>query len=228
VRKFSNIYKIHGSLTWELNEESILFSKNLKQIEDINDVALTTGTMITIDENDSLADLQTKANAITYNSTEIENFMTEYEKLSIVNPTKDKFRETILNQTYYELLRIYANELEKENTVLFVMGFSFADEHIRELTLRVANSNPTLQIFIFAYDFKAEYDLKLKIKGVKYNNIKIIYPSKHIKRFKFSKNLNFNSLQPNDDIWINDFKYTFDEINTRVFKKLEDEVLKGA
>jgi len=223
-----NIYKIHGSLTWELNEESILFSKNLKQIKNINDVALTTGTMITIDENDSLADLQTKANVITYNSTEIENFMTEYEKLSIVNPTKDKFRETILNQTYYELLRIYANELEKENTVLFIMGFSFADEHIRELTLRVANSNPTLQIFIFAYDFKAEYDLKLKIKGVKYNNIKIIYPSKHIKRFKFSKNLNFNSLQPNDDIWINDFKYTFDEINTRVFKKLEDEVLKGA
>ncbi len=223
-----NIYKIHGSLTWELDEDSILFSKDLKQVENIGDVALTTGTMINIDDNDILSDLETKASAITYNSTEIENFMTEYEKLSIVNPTKDKFRETILNQTYYELLRIYANELEKENTVLFVMGFSFADEHIRELTLRVANSNPTLQVFIFAYDFKAEYDLKFKIKDIKYNNIKIIYPPKRISRFKFFRTLNINSLHPNSDIWINDFQYTFDEINTKIYKKLEEKVLEGA
>jgi hypothetical protein len=47
---------------------------------------------------------------------------------------------------------IYNNELEKENGVLFVMGFSFADEHIRELTLRVANTNPTSIIYIFVYD----------------------------------------------------------------------------
>ena len=204
-----NIYKIHGSLTWELNEESILFSKNLKQIEDIDDVVLTTGTMITIDEDNSLTDLKTKASSITYNPTEIENFMAKYEKLSIVNPTKDKFRETILNQTYYELLRIYANELEKENTVLFVMGFSFADEHIRELTLRVANSNPTLQIFIFAYKNDSKEDLELKIGAPRNNNIQIISPE----------------VDEDDN---DSFLYTFDEINTRVFKKLENEVLKGA
>jgi len=204
-----NIYKIHGSLTWELGEDSILFSKDLKQIQNIDDVALTTGTMITIDKNDSLSDLEIKASAITYNSTEIENFMTEYEKLSIVNPTKDKFRETILNQTYYELLRIYANELEKENTVLFVMGFSFADEHIRELTLRVANSNPTLQIFVFAYNNDTKIDLETKIGLPRHNNIKIIPPT-------INEDGNEN------------FLYTFDEINARIFKKLEDEVLKGA
>jgi hypothetical protein len=58
----------------------------------------------------------------------------------IVNPSKKKFEDTVLNETHYDLLRIYNNELEKENGVLFVMGFSFADEHIRELTLRVANT----------------------------------------------------------------------------------------
>jgi hypothetical protein len=40
----------------------------------------------------------------------------------IVNPSKKKFEDTVLNETHYDLLRIYNNELEKENSVLFVMG----------------------------------------------------------------------------------------------------------
>jgi len=39
----------------------------------------------------------------------------------IVNPAKTKFEDTLLNQYYYDLLRIYSNELEKENSVLFVI-----------------------------------------------------------------------------------------------------------
>jgi hypothetical protein len=39
----------------------------------------------------------------------------------IVNPSKKKFKDTVLNETHYDLLRIYNNELEKENSVLFVM-----------------------------------------------------------------------------------------------------------
>jgi len=204
-----NIYKIHGSLTWEVMGDKIVFSKDLKQIKNIDGVTVTPGTMIDIDDDDDINALETKANAITGNTTEIENFMTEYEKLAIVNPTKDKFRETILNQTYYELLRIYANELEKENTVLFVMGFSFADEHIREMTLRAANSNPTLQIFIFAYDDDAKIDLETKIGLPRHNNIKIISPT-------IGEDGNET------------FLYTFDEINTQIFKALKAKVLKGA
>lgn len=203
-----NIYKIHGSLTWNVVGDNIVFSKNLEQIGKIEDVTVATGTMVNIDDTDNIDDLKTKASGITYNATEIDNFMTEYEKLAIVNPTKDKFRETILNQTYYELLRIYANELEKENTVLFVMGFSFADEHIRELTLRVANSNPTLQIFIFAYNNGARIDLESKIGIPRHNNIELISPD-------------------TDDDGCENFFYTFDEINTKVFKDLESKVLEG-
>jgi hypothetical protein len=203
-----NIYKIHGSLTWEVSGNNIVFSKDLNQIKKIDDIVLTAGTMIDIEDEDDINALETKVGAITY-STEIDDFMREYEKLAIVNPTKDKFRETILNQTYYELLRIYANELEKENTVLFVMGFSFADEHIRELTLRVANSNPTLQIFIFAFDNTAKLDLATKIGTPRHNNIKIISPL-------------------TDEDGNENFLYTFDEINTRIYEELEEKVLEGA
>ncbi len=203
-----NIYKIHGSLTWELNEESILFSKNLKQIKDIDDVTMSDGILIEIEDKDDIVSLETKAKEMTSTSKKRQDFRLEYEKLAIVNPTKDKFRETILNQTYYELLRIYANELEKENTVLFVMGFSFADEHIKEMTLRVANSNPTLQIFIFAYNNDAKINLETKIGLPRHNNIKIKSPT-------IGEDGNET------------FLYTFDEINTRIFKALEAKVIEG-
>lgn len=75
----------------------------------------------------------------------------KFDELMIINPKKTKFEDTIFNQYSYDLLRMYSNELEKENSVLFVMWFSFADEHIRDLTLRVANSNPTLKIYIFSF-----------------------------------------------------------------------------
>jgi len=173
-----NIYKIHGSLTWKTVDTNIRFSPTLKLIKNISEVIISDDTLINIESNDTIESLKIKASSITYNSLEIDDFKNKYEKLSIVNPTKDKFRETILNQTYYELLRIYSNELEKDNSILFVLGFSFADEHIRDLTLRVANSNPTLLIYIVAYDKSSYEDLKLKFVDIKYNNIKIISPQK--------------------------------------------------
>ena len=51
----------------------------------------------------------------------------------MVNPTKDKFRASVLDYHFYELMRIYSNALERENSLLFVMGFSFADDTLRKL-----------------------------------------------------------------------------------------------
>lgn len=118
----------------------------------------------------------------------------------IINPTKEKFKDTLMNQTHYDLLRIYANELERENTLLFVMGFSFADEHIRELTVRVANSNPTLQIIIFAYTKKAKKEIEenITMSKVRNNNIFIESPSS------------------NGDC---EYSYDFNTINKKIFKK---------
>lgn len=40
---------------------------------------------------------------------------------------------------------------KKESTALFIIGFSLADEHIREIIIRAIKSNPTLNVYIFSY-----------------------------------------------------------------------------
>ncbi|MGE0623665.1 MAG: SIR2 family protein [Pseudomonadales bacterium] len=70
---------------------------------------------------------------------------------SVVLPQVQKFRETIMNQTYYDLLRIYQNQLDKENSLLISFGFSFGDEHILDITRR-ALKNITLKMIVVAYD----------------------------------------------------------------------------
>lgn len=117
-----NIIKLHGSLSWAL---------------DPTDEALTYSKLGIIEKLDGIKDDKI--------------FQSQYDSLQIVNPSKTKFEQTIMGVTYYELLRMYSNELERENSVLFVIGFSMADEHIRKLTLRVASSNPTLKIYIFSH-----------------------------------------------------------------------------
>ena len=77
-------------------------------------------------------------------------------------------------------MRIYSNALERENSVLFVMGFSFADEHLAQLTKRAAATNPTLQVIIFAFsdNDKDKYLRNLGITGKGgNNNIAIITPT---------------------------------------------------
>ncbi len=49
-----------------------------------------------------------------------------------------------MDSTYYELLRIYNNELDREGTLLVSFGFSFGDKHILDITRR-ALKNPTLR-----------------------------------------------------------------------------------
>jgi hypothetical protein len=101
-----------------------------------------------------------------------------YKKLAIINPEKKKFEETVIDLTYYELLRLYSSELEKENVTLFIMGFSMEDEHIREITLRSANSNPTLKIYLFSHaqDTDSSIKNKMQIGKLRYSNIEIIEP----------------------------------------------------
>jgi hypothetical protein len=72
-------------------------------------------------------------------------------QLAVVLPNKGKFASTVLNETYYDQLRRLSNQLELPNTSLLVMGFSFADEHIRSLITRAAKANPTLKVIIFCY-----------------------------------------------------------------------------
>jgi hypothetical protein len=121
--------------------------------------------------------IKNKSNSLSKISV-FDKFLELYEKLIIVNPTKQKFIESVIELHFYELMRMYSNSLEKENSILFVMGFSFADEHIAKITLRAANTNPTLLVVIFAYDDDQEAKYTEILKPASNNNIYIITPSK--------------------------------------------------
>jgi hypothetical protein len=109
----------------------------------------------------------------------VEAFSAQYRRLGIVNPDKRKFATTVLNETYYELIRRLANELEKENSVLFVHGFSFRDEHLRDIVLRAARTNPTLQVIVFCYSRGGvqSYEHLLPDADVKNGNIEFVVPA---------------------------------------------------
>ena len=147
-----NLAKMHGSLTWakdaQLRAQEQILFSKLEQIEEVQ------------------------------KAIETEKFDAEYKKLLIINPEKIKFEETVITLTYYELLRMYSSELEKEGSVLFVTGFSMADEHIREITVRCANSNPTLKVYIFCYTTEDAVEMNKKINPteIQYNNIEVVEP----------------------------------------------------
>ena len=212
-----NILKIHGSLTWEYEKENIYFDSTLKQTKMVKITSKSDLIEVVTEDSksnkkDDLESLIAKIPASTIDETKFSSFLEEYDKLSIVNPTKGKFQQTVLDQKYYDLLRIYANELERENTLLFVMGFSFADEHIRDLTIRVANSNPTLMIYIFARSSNSKNKLEkiLDIENnVKNKNIVIVSPTQS---------------EQDDKSFEDDFSYDFDNINAKIFMQILNKI----
>lgn len=97
-------------------------------------------------------------------------------KLAVVLPNKGKFASTVLDETYYDQLRRLSNQLELPNTSLLVMGFSFADEHIRSLITRAAKANPTLKVIIFCYSKDTTTTIAdyLGYSPMKYPNIELV------------------------------------------------------
>jgi len=121
-----NLIKLHGSLDWAI--------ENNRLINSLDYLGMLDSTFESADEND------------------IDDFINAF---TLILPQKDKFKETILNQTYYDQLRILSNELDKENTLLIAQGFSFSDEHIYALVKR-ALRNPTLKLIVFCFDEKSK------------------------------------------------------------------------
>jgi hypothetical protein len=152
-----------------------------------------------INEGTTINTLIDKAKKASFEyKDQIQAFLNEYRKIPVVNPTKEKFKETVLDLNYYELLRYYSNELEKENTILFVLGFSMADEHIRKMTIRLAESNPTLLIIIVAYDDGSKENIQKTMNvGDIFGNIKYISPKEGE-------------------------KLDFENINEKIFKQITD------
>ena len=132
-----NLFKMHGSLYWKQDGEDIVFEDFSGKITEI-----------------SL-------------ETEEDEFLKKYSQLCIINPEKNKFNSTVMNSNYYDQLRMFANELERQNTIILVFGFSFADEHIVQVVKRALSSNPTLTLLLFPY---CEDDLESFAEVFRFNN----------------------------------------------------------
>lgn len=217
-----NYLKIHGSINWKaLDNNDVSCDTALNLLQEISESysELTSADIITDFKNDiTIEKLKEFANKIVdnkdYQSDNIDKFSKLYSQLVMIRPRKNKFSETVLELHFYELMRLYSNALECSNSLLLVAGFSFADEHIAKITVRAANSNPTLQILVFAYDDGAKDYINTNIEkagAVINNNIKILTPDifKKFQDADFVKD-KLNDLTKFDLESIN--KYVFDNI----------------
>lgn len=207
-----NLCKLHGSVSWELGRSGITFSPTLAHVSKVSELAAAAAQIPNVPDDGNLAALigATEGHVPT---AATNAFIEGYEKLLVVvNPTKEKFKHTLLNQTYYELLRIYSNELEKENAFLLVLGFSFADEHIREITIRATSSNPTLLVWVIAHSAASAADLSCKLNAANApnRNIRIIAPDQSTDA---------------SGALVDEFQYDFSTINEKLIAPLRADVI---
>lgn len=210
-----NLFKMHGSVNWKrinentakrtseiTNNNSLEILNNISKV-DIKEEHVTS--IITGKKDKKDRDIPFTYNELLNNIANIEEkdihneYLKHYGELVMINPTKDKFRDTTSNFYFYELLRMYANHLEKENSVLFVLGFSFADEHIKEITKRVLKSNPTLIIVIFCKKGDKEWFTNMFNNA---NNVVCLSPE-------------------------NDNHYSLDKVNDFLFEELSHDLKFG-
>lgn len=146
-----DLIKLHGSVDWiDGGNERVQSDPTLGLLATIRDrLAPLTAALTSFKPNEVTADLALESG--TEAGDDIRALLAAFDRLAVVLPEKAKFASTLLAQTYYELLRRFANELERENSLLLVHGFSFRDEHLRDLALRAARTNPTLQVIVFCY-----------------------------------------------------------------------------
>lgn len=176
-----NLFKMHGSINWTGEGAEIYFDHSLKVVSECkgkHESAKCDLIAVSKAEDLNASKLKGDEKAQGEVPLSVQRFSGTYEDIQVVNPEKTKFQSTVLNKTYYELLRRFANELEKENSVLLAHGFSFRDEHLLDLVLRAAATNPTLQVIVFCYDRTAHDEISklFPAEKVRNGNILLVQP----------------------------------------------------
>ncbi|HAS8543690.1 TPA: hypothetical protein I7775_01665 [Vibrio vulnificus] len=178
VQRQINVIHLHGSAFWRKHNDSILvdYSSAAQIVSErsIDNIYYNDFKSMLESGKDSIESLYSieidETHENTFNLTQ-HQFYEEYNQLPIVNPTKWKFHETVFEEHYYQMLRHLSYELEKPNSVLIAFGFSFADEHIRNLIKR-SLTNPTLQVYICCYEEIMIPELQKHFSD--FNNIKYV------------------------------------------------------
>ncbi len=129
-----NLIKLHGSLSWKLDQDKrICFNNEFpKELTDKE-----------IDKEEMLHE---------YNTT-----------LALVLPNSQKHRDSVMMDVYYDLIRVFSYELERPNSLFLSIGFSFKDEHLAKVINRGLR-NPSLLFVSFAYNEEDLRFLKNRFK----------------------------------------------------------------
>jgi hypothetical protein len=124
-----NIYlvKLHGSLSWIAEQTSSVDQSSITELS---------------------------ATAIWDRIKNYINKKTKEIPCQMVIPGTSKYTQTT-GFVFGELFRRFSDFLGKSQSVLFISGYSFGDEHLNRI-LRTALQNPTLQIVIFLPELKIE------------------------------------------------------------------------
>ena len=172
----ANLMKMHGSLSWRRSsglsigyndgKETLLgMSCELFPLHKSGTLENVMGLVAAECDGDGLEALSQIADGLEQEEIDaLDGFSNGYEELCIVNPTKRKFSETVLELAYYELMRIYSNELDRTNALLIAHGFSFDDEHVLSITKR-ALRNPKLVLVVSCHDRARLEGLESKFAG---------------------------------------------------------------
>lgn len=170
-----NLIKMHGSVSWSKKNDSTINIDYLKKENVLipPEIDIENRSLIDLIQNNDLGIEPDFGVAFEEEeNSRLALFRENYNKLAIVSPTKEKFKETVFQQHYYQSLRLLSYELEKPQSVLICFGFSFQDEHIREIIKR-SLSNPTLKVFIFCYKKHAKREIKRILNDPR---VTFIYP----------------------------------------------------
>jgi hypothetical protein len=142
-----NLVKLHGSLSWRRREENVVF--------DATAIAKLTAAQ--------------KADPAQVKACLQQHFL--------ILPNFQKFHATLIERVYYDLLRLFSKAMDQENAVLISFGFSFADEHILDITRR-ALRNPTSHLIVFSYDKASSTAYQAKFS--KHRNVTVLAPKKGV------------------------------------------------
>ena len=106
----------------------------------------------------------------------------------VVKPTGLEGQETFLNNHFHDMLRVFQLELDKPQSILIVIGFSFQDKHIAKMLSR-SLKNPELNVFIFCY---SESDKQIILTNLSLSdcprNLNVITPNELEEKYT-SKNI---------------------------------------
>jgi len=138
-----NLIKLHGSVSWRRDKDTVVYEK----------LPIKPLTAAEKAEPAKVADY--------------------LQKHFLILPNLRKFHATLMERVYYDLLRLYSKAMDQQNVVVIAFGFSFADEHLLDISRR-ALRNPTSQLVIVSYD-KASVE-GYQTKFSKQRNVTIVAP----------------------------------------------------